>query len=269
MPFLLQNEYDVTNPITGVSNHVYEYLDVDTRAVVKTTEKKTDVVEEDPAEAEEPTPAGTTTFIEDGESAGSSIYGDAAIGSRTYKIKDPKKEINAGDGVKSLYNKWSLHSYKNTAKGTQRGKNDYQNYNKTVMDGNDDNILNPTARRIVQYASDNGGLGYNYSFSDFIQTEHYGQISNEYLITLRRFAYPIQDDIMNVQGLDSKGNPIDLGQPDLARCVTWMSPALGNDMKEILKFGTEFPWKEVESEIQKVAGNAKKRGKLGEMMDGS
>lgn len=269
MPFLLQNEYDVTNPITGVSNHVYEYLDVDSREVVKTTEKKTDTVDEDPVEAEEPTPTGTTTFIEDEAAAGSSIYGDTAVGSRTYKIKDPEKEINAGDGVKSLYNKWSLHSYKNTAKGTQRGKNDYQNYNKTVMDGNDDNILNPTARRIVQYASDNGGLGYNYSFSDFIQAEHYGQISNEYLITLRRFAYPIQDDIMNVQGLDSKGNPIDLGQPDLARCVTWMSPALGNDMKEILKFGTEFPWKEIESEIQKVAGNSQKRGKLGAMMDGS
>lgn len=270
MPFLLQNEFDVTDQVTGVTTHVYEYLDIDSREVVKTTDKKTDVVEEDPEEASEPNPAGTTTFIpEEGSAPTTSTYGNTAIGSRTYKIKDPKKEINAGESVRSLFNKWSLHTYKNTAKGTQRGKNDYENYNKTVMDGNDDNILNPTARRIVQYSQDNGGLGFNYTFSDFAQAEHYGQISNEYLITLRRFAYPIQDDIMNVQGVDSKGNPINLGQPDLARCVTWMSPALGNDMKEILKFGTSFEWKDVESEIQKVTGNSQKRGKLGEMMDGS
>ena len=137
------------------------------------------------------------------------------------------------------------------------------------MDGGDDDILNPTAARIVEYCSNNGGSGFSYSFSDFIQCEHYGQISNEYLITLRRFAYPIQDDIMNVKSLDSKGKEIDLSQPDLARVLTWMSPALGNDMKEILKFGTSFPWEDVESQIQEVQGNAKKRGALGEFMDAS
>ena len=216
-------------------------------------------------------PGSTTFFQPDGEGGViTSKYGTNAVDSRTYKIKDGNPDkVSEGPGVKSLYNKWALHNYKNTGTGTVRGKNAYKKYNKTTLEGNDSNILNPTARRIVEYASVNGGSGYSYSFSDFIQCEHYGQISNEYLITLRRFAYPVNDDIMNVTGLDKNGKEFDSSQPDLARVMTWMSPALGNDMKEILKFGTAFPWKKVESEIQTVQGNAKSRGKLGEMMDSS
>jgi len=219
---------------------------------------------------------GSTTFIANEQAAiftegnDASAYGTKTIDSRTYKIKDGSPdEVNAGPGVKSLFNKWSLHAYKNTSTGTAESKEDYKNYNKTVFDAESDNALNPTAKRIVEYCSDRGSSGFSYSFSDFAQTEHYGQISNEYLITLRRFAYPIQDDIMNVKGLDSKGKEIDMGQPDLARVLTWMSPGLGNDMTEILKFGTKFPWKEAESKIQEVTGAASKRGKLGEFMDSS
>jgi len=210
--------------------------------------------------------SGHTTFIEGPETE--SKYGNKAIGSRKYKHGTPEETIDMGDGVRSLYNKWSLHNYNNRAGGVADETDSYTHYNKTVVNG-DDNILNPTARRIVNYSQEQGGIGYSYKFGDFAATEHYGQISNEYLITLRRFAYPTGDDIMNTMSKDSKGGDIDLAQPDLARVLTWMSPALGNDMKEVLKFGTGFPWKDVESEIQTVAGSSKKRGKLGEMMDSS
>jgi hypothetical protein len=210
--------------------------------------------------------SGHTTFIEGPETE--SKYGKKSIGSRKYKHGTPEETIDMGDGVRSLYNKWSLHNYNNRAGGVADETDSYTHYNKTVVNG-DDNILNPTARRIVNYSQEQGGIGYSYKFGDFAATEHYGQISNEYLITLRRFAYPTGDDIMNTMSKDSKGGDIDLAQPDLARVLTWMSPALGNDMKEVLKFGTGFPWKDVESEIQTVAGSSKKRGKLGEMMDSS
>jgi len=223
---------------------------------------------EPPTGGDEAITSGHTTFI-DGAEASESLYGTNAIGSRTFKAKDPDKDINMGDSVRSLYNKWSLHNYNNRASGVAGEQDAYLNYNKTVLDGNDDNILNPTARRIVNYSQEQGGIGYSYKFGDFVSTEHYGQISNEYLITLRRFAYPCGDDIMNTMGKDSKGNDIDLAQPDLARVLTWMSPSLGNDMKEVLKFGTGFPWKDVESQIQEVAGNSQSRGKLGAMMDSS
>lgn len=213
--------------------------------------------------------SGKNTFIQSGENAGESLYGVNQIDTRTFKFGNPEETTNLGPGVRSLYNKWSVHNYNNRANGVTGEKNAFNYYNKAVSDGDSDNLLNPTARRIVNYSQEHGGIGYSYKFGDFASTEHYGQISNEYLITLRRFAYPCGDDIMNVKGLDSKGGEIDLSQPDLARALTWMSPTLGNDMKEVLKFSTGFPWKDVESQIQEVAGNAKKRGKLGAMMDSS
>ena len=213
--------------------------------------------------------SGKNTFIQSGDSAGESLYGKNGIETRTFKFGNPEETTNLGPGVRSLYNKWSVHNYNNRANGVTGEKNAFNYYNKAVSDGDSDNLLNPTARRIVNYSQEHGGIGYSYKFGDFAATEHYGQISNEYLITLRRFAYPCGDDIMNVKGLDSKGGEIDLSQPDLARALTWMSPQLGNDMKEVLKFSTGFPWKDVESQIQEVAGSAKKRGKLGEMMDTS
>lgn len=57
------------------------------------------------------------------------------------------------------------------------------------------------------------------------------------------------------------GKPIDGSMPDLARAITWMSPSLGNEMKSILKFGTKFNWKEIESEIQKITASAGKKVK--------
>ena len=216
---------------------------------------ESETVGEEPATGgDEAVTSGHTTFVEGPD--GESLYGTNPTSSRTFKAKDPDKAINLGDSVKSLFNKWSLHNYNGRASGVAGEVDAYNHYNKTVMDGNDENILNRLPLfYVIQY--------------EYFVKKFYGQISNEYLITLRRFAYPTGDDILNTMSVDSKGEPIDLAQPDLARCLTWMSPALGNDMKEVLKFGTGFPWKDVESEIQTVAGSTKKRGKLGEMMDSS
>jgi|TARA_B100000767_G_scaffold126005_1_gene120124 hypothetical protein len=230
-----------------------------------------EVVGDEPATGgDEAVTSGHTTFVDPtGENATQSLYGKNTIKSRDFKFGDPEEITNLGPGVRSLYNKWSIHNYNNRAGGVSGGKDAYLAYNKAVTQGGEAELLNPTARRIVNYSQEQGGIGYSYKFQDFAATEHYGQISNEYLITLRRFAYPCGDDIMNVKGLDSKGDEIDLSQPDLARALTWMSPELGNDMKEVLKFGTGFGWKDVESQIQEVAGNSQSRGKLGAMMDSS
>ena len=56
------------------------------------------------------------------------------------------------------------------------------------------------------------------------------------MITLRRFPYPVQDDLKNMMIPGKDGKPVDGSMPDLARAITWMSPSLGNEMKSILKF---------------------------------
>jgi hypothetical protein len=135
-------------------------------------------------------------------------------------------------------------------------------------------ILDPSALNIVQYANSIPSKGFKYKLTDFTQCEHYGQISNDYMITLRRFAFPIGDDILNtVEFKTGNPKPIDITQPDLARAITWMSPALGNDLKEVMKFTVKYNWKPVESQLQTLqtqnASSDNRRGGLGAFMDGN
>jgi len=61
----------------------------------------------------------------------------------------------------------------------------------------------------------------------FLSTQHFGQIPNDYLITLRRFAYPVPDDIINTKDFKTgSSEAIDITQPDLARAITWLSPGI-------------------------------------------
>ena len=200
-----------------------------------------------------------------------SQYGTQAVKSRKFEVKDPEATIEGKEVVASKANKWTLHNYRAYYGGTIYGDPDYENYNKATIQGGEENILAPTARKIVTYAEGIQSLAFDYGFQDFVSCEHYGQISNDYMITLRRFPYPIGDDILNVKELDDKGKEIDTGQPDLARAITWLSPKLGNNLGEILGFGTGFGWKDVESSVQTAtaASGQKQRGKLGGIIDGS
>ncbi len=227
----------------------------------------------DQQEAVEPTSQGNSTIelLPDESREVQSNFGNDRLASRAFKITDPDKTIEGVSTVRSKANAWTLLNYRNYSGGTTYSDPDVNQYNKTVIDSQKDNILNPTAKRIVEFSNNNGGLGFAYSYRDFIQAEHYGQISNEYLVTLRRFAFPIGDDIMNTKGIDEGGKEFDKSEPDLARCITWLSPKLGNDLKEILSFGVGFGWQEIESKVQEAqtAGNEKRRGSLGSLIDSS
>ena len=197
-----------------------------------------------------------------------SIYGNNFIQSQKFEDKD-KGSIHAGMGVRSKFNAWSLFKFLNQPDVTDPKDVTNHGYNKAVVNSD---IINPTAKRIIVDAMTKDSLSYNYSYSDFAATEHFGQISNDYLVTLRRFAYPVPDDIINTKDF-KKGSSqaVDITQPDLARALTWMSPALGNDMKNVLAFGTKFNWKTEESQMQELSGGtaANKRGTLGARIDGS
>lgn len=201
-----------------------------------------------------------------------SIFGNSPLQARSYKIKDGTPDTISGvNSVRSKSNAWALLSYRNHAGGVTEDDPKYSDWNAATVYTDQDNILNPTANRIVEWSQNHGGVGFTYGYRDFIQCEHYGQISNDYMVTLRRFSFPIGDDILNARSFDDKGQKLDVSEPDLARAITWLSPALGNELKDILGFGTGFGWSEVESSVQTLsgAGAEKRRGALGAMIDGS
>lgn len=253
------------------------------------TKETTKIVEEtvyhDITDLPEPPPEPATPTALDPNSVDSnqlSLYGKKEQQSRKYKIgtsstdKSKGREISAGLAMRSAFNDWTLYKYFNQPGITADNMNSfYKEYGQAVLGGDMNNspILDPSAKKIVEYSKSVPSKGFVYKLSDFTQCEHYGQISNDYMITLRRFAYPIQDDIVNT--VDFKvGNPqpFDITQPDIARAITWMSPGLGNDIKEILKFNVKFNWKEETAKLQEIqmeSTTSNKRGALGEFLDGN
>lgn len=93
-----------------------------------------------------------------------------------------------------------------------------------------------------------------YTYADFMFCKHLGRISNNYLITLRRFPYPPGDHINFTMP-----NEYNEHLPDIGRLVTWMGTP-GNEMSNILKYSVKLPYKEMKANIQDAQANADNSG---------
>jgi hypothetical protein len=200
------------------------------------------------------------------------------------KIEDDGKPVSPGKAVGSSFNRWSLFKTTNISGKGALDKSSLKNAMSKSLTGPADSnnrILNPTAKNIVEYAKEKAAsakvgekvdetkASFTYDLADFIQCEHYGAISNNYLVTLRRFPYPVKDDIISPKTIDAAGEAVGANQPDIARALTYLSPELGNDIKSILNFKVGFNWKDVESQIQEITKSKGSRGDLGAGIDGS
>lgn len=178
--------------------------------------------------------------------------------STEYKVPDPEnpgneKTINGSSRPYSVFNKYSLVNYQGSPIFPEEGNKPKQ-YN-TISPAT---IKNPTASQIIEITSQSkDNVGYRYDYSDFALARYFGKIPNNMMITLRRFAFPAPDDIISPKGPD--GGLI--GQPDIARAVTWMGEQPGNSIAEIVKFSHGFNWKEAEAEVQEI--NSKKGARSG------
>lgn len=139
----------------------------------------------------------------------------------------------------------------------------------------------PTIRRIIREqsdcsvralvdASEHNSMGRAiYRYSDFMFCKHLGKISNNYLITLRRFPLPAGDHINYTLPSDKNGKNKEYNghMPDIGRLVTWLGTP-GNDMSSILKYDVNLPYKEMKAEIQQSTVNADSGGgALGAIMN--
>ena len=160
------------------------------------------------------------------------------------------KVITVGKRPYSIFNNYSLVNYRGnpldlSVNGLETGSGRYSKIDSL-------SLINPTASKIIEITGKiDGNLGYRYNYSDFALTRYFGKIPNNMLITLRRFAYPCTDDIITPKGLSADGKEmVAIGQPDIARAVTWLGEAPGNSMAEILKFSHGFEWKDAEAQVQ-------------------
>lgn len=102
-----------------------------------------------------------------------------------------------------------------------------------------------TIRELVQ-ASSEGILGRGiYAYSDFMYCKHLGKISNNYLITLRRFPAPVGDFVSSMGvGKTRINEGKNLFSQQIGCLVTWMGTP-GNEMSNLLKYSFNMPFKEM------------------------
>lgn len=195
----------------------------------------------------------------------------AKSNSESYEVEEPgeantTKTIPGKPNVPfSLFNHWSLMNY---VGGPLESFSDYTHYNSPLNTTLSDAYRNPTATYIINQIKEKNNPGYTYSFADFALAKHYGQISNNYMVTLRRFPMPVEDNIINPKIIGPSGDMINNAMADLARAVTWMSDATENKLSDILKFDVSTTWEEVKSGIQEIGAN-QDDSKVGGMIKGN
>lgn len=181
--------------------------------------------------------------------------------------------ITVGPRPYSIFNKYSLVNYRGNPLDTSKDGLTADNTNSNrykIIDPN--SLIDPSASKIIEMTGNiAGNYAYRYQYSDFALTRFFGKIPNSMLITLRRFAYPVTDDIITPKGLDKDGKTmVDIQQPDIARAVTWLGDAPGNSITEILKFSHGFNYKEAEANVQELQSKqGAASGKFGSIVESS
>lgn len=181
------------------------------------------------------------------------------------------KKVNDGRAPYSTFNRYSLFKYRGTplhpVDNAAEGSNSNAVYNK--IDAK--TIIEPTIRNIINITDEKGSLGYRYNYSDFAMCKYLGKIPNTYMVTLRRFAYPVEDDIITPFSVGQDGTKIPRKSPDVARAITWMSEETGNSLSEILALSYKYDWKDVEADVQTITStnNENSGGKLGKALLGN
>lgn len=100
-----------------------------------------------------------------------------------------------------------------------------------------------SVKELVQ-ASREGALGREtYDYSDFMYCKYLGKLSNNYLITLRRFPFPVDDFISSLGGVENRKNRAfqTNNSTSIGCMVTWMGTP-GNEMSNILKYSVSMPF---------------------------
>ena len=155
--------------------------------------------------------------------------------------KNKGMDSSPGKGVQAIFNDfYVVHHNKDNYPILETDEPSYASKRPTSFK---DLIQNPKGARI-------------YKAADFVYCARHGSPINR-MITLRRFAYPVLNDI-----LDKHEQP----DPDIARLVTYMDSNT-NPMNEIMKLAWHMNWADKEATIENVSGSLKgdERGMSGLM----
>lgn len=106
-----------------------------------------------------------------------------------------------------------------------------------------------------------------YKYSDFMYCKDLGKISNNHMITLRKFAIPIGDNIYRQASThNEKNNQAVPG--DIGRLICWFDTD-DNKLSDIMSYEYEATWKELNAKIQQLDSQEDddSRGPMGKLIN--
>ncbi len=149
---------------------------------------------------------------------------------------------NTPSGRASIFNRYALFTYKGTDTIDTSSNTEIEALQYAQSTQEKTNIAdNPTVPHIINYYKKGKTNAAEYDWADFLYCKYYKKISNNYLVTLRRFPYAVEDNIFN---------SVIAPNPDIARCVTYFGEGTGNNLNDILGFKAGYNYRQLKSEIQ-------------------
>jgi hypothetical protein len=103
----------------------------------------------------------------------------------------------------------------------------------------------PTTSNLINWSREAQNEKRSYKFSDFAFCKYWKKIPNNYLITLRRFTFPVNDSLAFVDE--------DTMKPEYklpaSTMITWLGAETGNTITKLLSFEAGMNWGEVKSDL--------------------
>ena len=193
-------------------------------------------------------------------------------------------------GARSLVHPYALVKIAGASGNEQTMKkqllfDNYQHRRFYEIDGGNDYAghyaKNPTTTALIKWGNESDRNKTPYSFQDFVFCKWWNKIENNRMITLRRYASPVTDNIEfpdyetseeavpegekgeqggNLTYKDKDGNVVKTvggtysKKPwtPLATAVTYFGKDTGNDLSKILKFSAKYNWKEIKAESSPI-----------------
>ena len=172
----------------------------------------------------------------------------------TYEKKYYTEPYNSYEFVKGVLGKEGTQWKVDDTTGNLQVKIDWDPFNSRLID----NSGNCTIRELVRMShTPNGQLGMSkYKYADFLFCKHIGKVSNNHMITLRRFAHPVGDNIFRFSGkgylnTEKPGYHGHQENAGMGTLITWFGTD-DNKLEDILNYSVKSSWREFKSKIQEI-----------------
>jgi len=128
---------------------------------------------------------------------------------------------------------------------------------------NSPSLVNPTAKAIILWGAKQSGFSVTgfqpYAMTDFMFCKNYGKIPNNRMITLRRYPFPVEDQLT----IPGEKHPI-----PVAQAVTWWGEGTNNSLAKTGMLKWNLKWTTVSVQQQDIEGNEVTVDDLVKMFDG-